>query len=93
MPVIVTREEVVGKHLESNLARVPYICYPINFRKKSMLALLDSGSEFTADHLAFAKELGLLIRQTDMGAQKINGIMLEIYEIVVVVFLVEDKAN
>ena len=92
-PVTVAREEEVGENLGANLARVPYIRYPINFRKKSVLALLDSSSEVNTVHPAFAKELGLPIRPTDVGVQKIDGTMLETYGMVVATFLIEDKAN
>ena len=76
-----------------NLAQIPCIRYPINFRKQSVSALFNSGSEVNAIHPAFAKELSLLIRPTDVGVQKIDGTTLDTYEIVVVVFLVKDKAN
>ena len=92
-PVTVAREEEVDENLGANLAQVPCICYPINFEKKSVLALLDSGSEVNAVHSAFAKELGLPIRPTDVGAQKIDGTTLKTYGIVVVVLLVENKAS
>ena len=68
MPVTLTREEVDGKNLGSNLVQVPYICYPINFGRKSVLVLLDSDSEVNAVHLVFAKELGLLLSLTDVRA-------------------------
>ena len=74
----VAREEGVGENLAANLAQVPCIRYPINFGKKSLSALFDSGSEVNAVHLAFAKELGLPIRPTDVEAQKIYGTTLEI---------------
>ena len=38
-------------------------------------------------------ELGLLVRPTDVKAQKIDGIMLDTYEIVITVFLMIDKTN
>ena len=66
MPVIIAKEKAVGENLGSNLARVPCIRYPINFGKKSVSALLDLGSEVNAVHPAFAKELGLLIRPTNV---------------------------
>ena len=91
--VTVAREEAVGKNLRSNLTRVLFIYYPINFGKKSVLTFFDSSSEVNAVHLTFAKELGQLIRPTDVGAQKIDGTTLETYEIVVVALLVKDKAN
>ena len=89
----VAKEKRVGENLGANLAQVSCIRYLTNFEKKSVLALLDSGSEINAVHLAFAKELGLPIRPTDVEAQKINGNKLETYEMVVASFLVEDKAN
>ena len=92
-PVTIAREEGVDKNLGANLVRVPYIRYPINFGKKSVLALFDSGNEVNAVHPAFAKELGLPIRPTDVGAQKIDGTTLETYGMVVAAFSVEDKTN
>ena len=92
-PVIVAREKGIGENLGANLARVPCIRYLINFGKKSVLALLDSGSEVNAIHPAFAKELGLPIRPTDVEAQKMDGTMLEIYGMVIATFSVEDKVN
>ena len=58
-----------------------------------MLALLDSSSEINAVHPTFAKELGLPIRPTDVGAQKIDGTTLDTYGMVVAAFSVKDKAN
>ena len=92
-PVTVTREEGIGENLGANLAQVPCICYPINCGKKSVSALLDSSNKVNAVHPVFAKELGFPIRPTDVGAQKIDGTMLETYEMVVAIFSVEDKAN
>ena len=87
------RKEGEGEYW--NLMRVPCIRYPVTFRKKSvsMSALLDSGSEVNAIHLTLARELRLPIRTTDVGAQKIDGTLLDIFEMVVAVFSVEDKAN
>ena len=92
-PVNVTREKEVGGNLGANLARVSCIRYPINFGKKSVLALLDLGNEVNTVHPAFAKELGLPIRSTDVGVQKIDDTTLETYGMVVAAFLMEDKAN
>ena len=55
--------------------------------------MIDSGSEVNAIHLSFAKQLGLSIRPIDVGAQKINGTILNTHKIVVVVFSMVDKAN
>ena len=77
----------------TNLARVLYIQYPITSRKQFLLALLDSRGEVNAIYPTFAKELGLPIRLTDIRLQKIDGTIIEIYEIIVAVFAVTDKAN
>ena len=58
-----------------------------------MLALLDSGSEINNIYLTFAWELELPIRQRDIGAQKINNTILNIFEIIVVAFSVTNMAN
>ena len=78
-----------------SLAQVPYIWYPITFRKKSvsMLALLDSGSEVNAIYPTLARKLGLPIRPTDVEAQKIDDTMLDTFEMVVTAFSVTNKAN
>ena len=81
-----------GKWLE-NLARVLYIRYPINCRKKSVLALFDSSSKVNLGHPVFAKELGLPIRLTNIGTQKIDSITLNTYGMVVAAFLMKDKAK
>ena len=58
-----------------------------------MLAFLDSGSEVNAMHLAFAERLGLMVRITNVGAQKIDSTTLETYGMVVAVFWVTDQAD
>ena len=78
-----------------NLAQVPCIRYSITFWKKcvSILALLNSGNKVNAIHLTLSRELELPIRPTDVRAQKINGILLDIFGIIVTAFSVIDKAN
>ena len=58
-----------------------------------VLALLDSGSEVNAIHPTSARELGFPIRTTDVRAQKIDGTMLDTFEMVVVAFSVTHKDN
>ena len=58
-----------------------------------MQALVDSGSEVNTMYPSFAKQLGLPIQPTDVGAQKIDGTTLDTLEMVVAAFSVEDKAN
>ena len=81
---------------EEALERVPCIHYPVQFKgmdKAPVQALIDSGSEVNTVHPSFVKQLGLSIRPTDVGAQKIDGNMLDTHEMVVAAFSVEDKAN
>ena len=40
---------------------------------------------------AYAKKLGLRIRPTDVGAQKIDGSHLDIFGMVIAGFLLQDK--
>lgn len=78
-----------------NLIPVLYIPYSTTFQRKSMpmLALFDSGSGVNAIQLTFVQESELFIRQTDIRVQKIDGITLVTYRIVVAIFLVMDRAN
>ena len=77
------------------LERVPYIHYPVQLKKNKapVQALIDSECEVNVIYLSFAKQLGLPIWATDVGAQKIDGIILDIYGIVVATFLIVDKTN
>ena len=58
-----------------------------------MLVLLDLDSEVNAIHPTFAWKLELLIKRTDVGAQKIDSTMLDTFGMVVAAFSVMDKAN
>ena len=49
--------------------------------------------ENKADAMNPAAELGLLVRPTDVVAQKIDGTTLDTYGMVVAAFSVTDKAN
>ena len=40
---------------------------------------------------AYAKQLGLRTQKTDVRAQKINGLSLQTFEMVITSFKVEDK--
>lgn len=91
--IIAGKNEKGGKYLGTNLAQVLYIYYLIFFQRKSVLAFFDSDNKVNAIYPAFAKEPILSIRLINVGVQKINSIILDIYGIVVVAFLVTDKAN
>ena len=85
MPVTGSDEEVV--------VRVPYIHYPVQFQEEQVRALLDSGSKVNAMNPDYARKLGLKIRRTNIGAQKIDGSALETFGMVIADFQVEDKAS
>ena len=80
---------------EEALESVPCIYYPVQFKQgiTQVQALIDSGSEVNAIHPTFAKQLGLLVRSTDVGAQKIEDTLLDTYGMVVAAFSVVDKIN
>ncbi len=81
---------MTDKKTEEELERVPCIRYPVTFKDQTK-ALLDSGSEVNAISQAFAHQLGLKTRKTNVGAQKIDGTTLETYRMVVTTFSVSDK--
>ena len=82
---------------EETLEPVFCIHYPVRFKKDAdktpIQALINSKSEVNSIHPSSAKQLGLPIRLTDVGAPKIDGTMLDTYKIVVVAFSVMDKVN
>ena len=80
---------------EETLKRIPYIYYLVHFKdinKTQVQNLIDSGSEVNTIYLTFVKKLGLSIKPTEVGMQKIDSTTLDIYRMVVAVFLVTDKA-
>ncbi len=87
-----TSTSTTDKKTEQELERVPCIWYPVTFKDQDQTeALLDSGSEVNTMSQAFAQQLGLKIRKTNVGAQKIDGTTLETYGMVVSTFSVSDK--
>ena len=85
MPVTGSDKEVV--------VRVPCIHYPVQFQEEQVRALLNSGSKVNAMNPDYARKLGLKIRRTNIGAQKIDGSALETFGMVIADFQVEDKAS
>ncbi len=88
--VSATSTSMTDKKMEE-LEWVPCIRYPVIFKKDQIEALLDSRSEVNAMSQAFAQQLGLKIRKTNVGAQKIDGTTLKTYEMVVSTFSGLDK--
>ena len=76
------------------LDRVPCIHYLVQFQKDKgsiIWALIDSNSEVNAMTPAYAKQLGLQVRKTDVKAQKIDGSLLRTFKMVMAGFQVVDK--
>ena len=76
------------------LNKISRICYLVQFRKykdKDVLALLDSGSEVNAMAAAYLAHLGLKVRMTDVGAQKIDGSSLATYGMIIAAFQIVNK--
>ena len=65
---------------------VPCICYPIWFKKNEVQALIDSGSKVNVMTPKYALKLGLKVRPTDVGVQKIDGFTLEMFRMVLASF-------
>ena len=68
-----------------------FICifYPVQIQKdesRGVLALLNSGSKVNAMTPAYAAQLCLKMQKTNIGAQKIDGFLLETYSMVIIVF-------
>ena len=84
---------VTETNKEVTLERVLCVHYPLRFRKDTadVRALIDSGSEVNAMTPAYASKLGLRVRHTDVGAQKIDGSTLQTFGMVLANFQVEDK--
>ena len=81
---------------KKTLEHIHYIHYPVWFKntnKTQVQAVIDSRSKVNTIHPSFTKQLGLLIRQTDVGAQKIYSTTLDIYGMVIAAFAVMEKVN
>ena len=92
MSVLATSVPVTGSD-EEVVIRVPCIHYLVRFQEEQVRALLDSGSKVNAINPDYARKLGLKIRKTNIGAQKIDGSALETFGMVIADFQVEDKAS
>ena len=85
MSVLANSVPVTGGD-EKVVVRVPCIYYPIQFQEKQVRALLNSGSKVNVMNPDYAWKLGLKIRKTNVGAQKIDGSTLETFEMVIADF-------
>ena len=91
--VSATSSSVTETNKEVTLERVLGVHYPLRFQKDTadVRALIDLGNEVNAMTPAYASKLGLRVRHTDVGAQKIDGSTLQTFGMVLANFQVEDK--
>lgn len=71
------------------LERVPYIYYPVEYRKGSKevsRALIDSANEINAMTPFYTKQLDLKICQTTVRDQKIDDLSLESFRMIIAGF-------
>ena len=74
------------------LQKVSSIWYPVQFSSNPEVhALLDSRSEVNAMTPTYAAKLGLITQKTDIDTEKIDGLALKIYGMVIASFLVQDR--
>ena len=81
---------MTGKKKKEKLEQVLCIWYPVTYKDQTEV-LLDSERKVNAINPAFAFQLGLRIWKTNVRAQKIDGTILESYEMVVSTFSLLDK--
>lgn len=78
------------------LKRVLYIHYLLCFhkeKKNKMQALINCSSKINTMTLTYISKLGSRVRQINAGAQKINDSTFETFEIILVSFQVENRAE
>ena len=76
--------------------QMPFIHYLVQFQKDesaTIWAFIDLDSKVNTITLAYAKQLGFQVRETDVWAQKINSSLLRTFRIVIAGFEVEDKLD
>ena len=83
---------VIGSY-EKDVVRVLCIHYSVQFQEEQVRALLNNSSKVNAMNPDYTWKLGLKIRRTNIGAQKIDGSALEIFGMVIADFQMEDKAS
>ena len=69
-----------------SLQCVPYISYPVQFQSEEVRALIDFGNKVNAMTPTYASKLGFWVYFTDVGAQKIDGSTLKMFEMVLANF-------
>ena len=82
--------------MEDNLLMldwIPCIYYLIWFKKNKVQALINFGSKVNVMTPAYLLKLGLKVRFINIKAQKINGFIVETFEMILASFQIEDKLS
>lgn len=76
---------------EPKLQHVSYILYPIQIEQQLAKALINSNNEVNTMNSDFTIKFGIQIYETKVDAQKIDGLKLDIFDIVIASFFIENK--
>lgn len=71
---------------EVELARVPYIHYPIWFKKDKNWALINSSNKVNTMTFVYAAQLGLKVLKTNVVTQKIDSSVFQIFRVILQAF-------
>lgn len=74
-----------------SLQKVFYIKYLVQISDSNVRTLIDLGSEINAITPTYLTKLDLVIRSTNVTAQRINSILLKIYGIIIARFFVKNE--
>ena len=91
--VLVLATSVLLTDSDKEVVRMSCIYYPVQFQKKNIKALLNSGNKINTISFAYVKRLGLKTWKTNVKAQKIDNSILETFEIIIADFQVENKVS
>ena len=73
------------------LQQISCIWYPVQFQGDKIQALTNSGTKINKITSIFAVKLSFVTQKTDIGTQKLDGLLLATYEMVLAGFSIQDK--
>lgn len=91
--MIVASIEVNPMVSNIELQRVPCMQWLMQFGQYLIETHINFGSKINTIQPSFARKLGLNIGEINVDIQRINGIKLEIFDMVIACFLVENKVG
>lgn len=69
------------------------IYYLVHFKEELVQAFINLNSEVNTINLTIIKKLGFWVQKTEVDAQKIDSSSLDIFEIVIASFSIDNKAG